>query len=422
MVDVIIVGAGAAGLAAADRLREAGVTSILLEARDRIGGRMHTDTTFANFPIDVGAEFIHGETAATWKYVRRFGLETIEVPRYAHLRWGKPAYRLEHTPAPQRTKIRALFDAYERLIDKADEYADYDISLAEYFESQGFDQEALNSADVLFAQSWCARMDNLSAADMIRELQVDRAGKRDFRLKHGYQSLLTPLAAPLDIRLNTHVSAIRQNHDGVTITTQTGASWSGRAVLVTVPIALLQAGVITFEPGLSDRKHDAIHAFRMEAATKLIYKFSERVWEDDLVFMAADMPMPRWWTPDYQRIGADAVIANYSTADRADAIDQASEAYALVVGLAVLEKMLDQSDLSPLVTDTRRVSWAADPYARGGYASLPPGNAWARSALAEPEGAVYFAGEAVTDHTNPQTVHGAVESGWRAAQQILSRL
>jgi monoamine oxidase len=195
--------------------------------------------------------------------------------------------------------------------------------------------------------------------------------------------------------------------------------FTAKQCILTIPVSLLQAGAITFDPPLSAAKGAAIAAFRMEAATKLLYRFDEPLWDDALVFAAHNGIAARWWTPGYGRPGA-AVLCCYITADRAAQIDAMPEANALHLGLAEMSRLLGRSDLAARCVNARRVAWAHDLYARGGYAHLLPGAAAARPQLAQPEGNVlFFAGEATAYDTNPQTVHGAIESGWRAAREAL---
>ena len=160
-------------------------------------------------------------------------------------------------------------------------------------------------------------------------------------------------------------------------------------------------------------------AFRTAAATKLFYRFREPLWDESLAYMMHTGLAARWWTSGYGRPGA-AVLCCFVTADRATQLDAMSAAEALQVGLDELAGLLGRSDLLEQCLAAKRIAWAHDPYARGGYAHLPPGAAAARPILAQPEkDRLFFAGEATAYDSNPQTVHGAIESGWRAAAEIL---
>ncbi len=418
LYDVIIVGAGAAGLAAGRRLHDAGQSILILEARNRIGGRIWTDHTFADFPIEQGAELIHGESAVTHDLLQAAGLHTLPAPRKEFLQWGTPppVQRIADLPADLRTTIDALRAAYNALPQQLDPAVD--LSLAAYLRGQGFDAAAIAIADVLFAQTCCASIETLSCADLVREMGVDHAGLDEFRIREGYDALLEYYSAGLPIQLNSPVQSIRWDNHHVTISTTQGQV-TARKCLITLPVSLLQTGIITFDPPLSSAKQAAIAAFRMEPATKLIYRFSAPLWDESLVYLAHNGVTARWWTPGYGRPDA-AILCCYVTAERAAQLDAMSEVDALQRGLEEISHLLGQPDLSAACLEARRISWAAEPYTRGGYAHLPPGAADARLLLAQPEGdLLFFAGEATAHDTNPQTVHGAIESGWRAAAEIL---
>ncbi|MCA9910297.1 MAG: FAD-dependent oxidoreductase, partial [Anaerolineae bacterium] len=193
--------------------------------------------------------------------------------------------------------------------------------------------------------------------------------------------------------------------------------------IVTLPPALLQRNTIHFEPQLSARKQYAIAAMRTEAATKLLYRFDQPLWDDAMTYMAHTGTIARWWTPAYGRDDGQPVLCAYVTAGRARYIDSLSEHDALAQGLRDLEGLLGVHNLDAHLIASRRIAWAHDPFARGGYVHIPPGAANARLSLAAPEGNVlFFAGEATAYDTNPQTVHGAIESGWRAARECMASL
>ncbi len=417
--DTLIIGAGAAGLAAGRHLHDAGQSILLVEARDRIGGRIWTDDTFADFPVELGAELIHGEDTVTQALVRDASLHTLPAPRKPLLRWGaEGGARLiaDLPPALQKT-LKALLAAYNQLPTQANLATDE--ALADYLYRRGFTPTEIEMADVLLAQTCCASIKTLSCADLVREMMADHAGQEEFRITEGYAALLSAYSAGLPIQLNTPVRVIRRKPEGVTVVTDK-ATLQARRVLLTVPVSVLQAQVIAFEPRLSPSKQAAISAFRTEAATKLLYRFTEPLWDESLAYMMHTGIAARWWTPGYPRPGA-AVLCCFVTAQRAAQVDAMSETEALNLGLAELAGLLDRADLKEKCVAAKRVAWAADPYALGGYAHIPPGAAAARPILAQPEGAqLFFAGEATAYETNPQTVHGAIESGWRAAQEILA--
>lgn len=419
--DTLIIGAGAAGLAAGRMLHDAGQDILILEARDRTGGRIWTDESFTDFPLELGAEFIHGENAATHDLLRQAGLNTIPVDRHGKLRWAiyrLPAIPLEAVPPSLRATIVGLQTHYQLLVKQA---PDPDISLAEYLRGRGWDEEALKIADVLLAQTCCAPLDSLSCADLIREMKADHAGKQEFRIREGYDALLKWYSRDLPIQFKVAARDIKWDQQSVTVITTT-EDFKARRCIIAVPVSILTLRIIRFEPELPKDKAEAIAAFKTEPATKLIYRFPQPFWDAELTYMAHPGLATRWWTPGYGRDGA-AVISCYVTAQQARILDEQPEEQALTWGLTELNNLLEirETDLRKACLEARRISWGKDAYARGGYAHVSPGQAHIRPLLARPEGNVlFFAGEATAYDSNPQTVHGALESGWRAARECMS--
>ncbi len=413
---VIIIGAGAAGLGAAMGLREAGVSSLIVEARERLGGRIWTDHSFVAGPIELGAELIHGEGAVTHELARAAGIATTPVDRYGGLRWGDggPAIPVEALPPERLALIRDLQAAYKSLAEAA---PTPDRSLAAELRARGFDEGALAVADVLLAQTCCASIEQLSCADLARELRVDHAGALEYRPVGGYSPLIGWMARDQRFLLGAPVSAIARHSRGVTVTAG-GRTYEAGRCIITAPPGLL--GAIAFDPPLSAAKTEAAAAFGMEPATKLFFGFDRAYWDEELAYLAHEGLFSRWWTPLLHRPGAP-VICCYVTAERARLVDTLDDAELRRRALDELAGLIGSPALRDGCVALRRSAWAADPLARGGYAHLPPGAADARPALAAPEGeSLFFAGEATAYDTNPQTVHGAIESGRRAAAECLA--
>jgi monoamine oxidase len=410
MYDTIIIGAGAAGLAAGRMLHDAGKKVLVLEAQNRIGGRIFTDEDFVDVLVELGAEFIHGENAATHRLLQDYGFSTSDAPRYKGMwwAWDELVQARANLPEAAQNVLAELDRAYAAIPE-----TEADISLAEYLRQKGFDSEAIAYADVYFAQTCCASIEALSIADLAREMRNDTSGKEEFRVKGGYSTFLEKYSEGLRIRLEEPVKIIEQRE---TVLVQIGGGYyEAKTALMTVSLSVLQSGRIQFLPRLSPEKQAAIQSMKMEAGTKLIYSFDKPYWDEKMIYLLHRGKAPRWWTNGN-------LISCFATAEAAEYLDSLSEKDALEIGMEELSAMLNQPDLAKHCLAAKRFSWAHEPFIGGGYAHVPAGAAEARLHLAKPEGKLFFAGEATAYNSNPQTVHGALESGWRAAREILAAL
>src|SRR5436190_6347077 len=223
--DVLVIGAGASGLAAARGLADAGRRVIVLEARDRIGGRVWTDRSFADIPVERGAEFIHGEQADTWALVRRAGLRTESFSRWQGRRIVAEDGRLAGDELLHaRPDLQSVFTLEQQLA----EYQGPDCSLGEWLAANAYSPLAAHIADMRLAHSNCATPATISVAELAHELKIADKGPGDFHILDGYDRALALLADRLDIRLGMVVTAIRWGEDGVQVTTREGEGVTGR--------------------------------------------------------------------------------------------------------------------------------------------------------------------------------------------------
>jgi len=404
---VMVVGAGMAGLAAARQLADAGVDVTVLEARDRIGGRMWTDSSLG-VPIDLGAAWIQGTKGNPLVgLANQAGAATVETD------WDDVAV-FDARGEVDADAVDAAAQAWERaqhdvdgLTDDAAPGASVQSALAQVTDLSD-PLIAWNVATDISAE-YGADPDELSLEWFGTEGQFDGP---DLILPQGYDQLARHLAEGLTIRRGTAVTHIADDGRGVRLDTSSGAVTADR-VIVTVPLGVLKAGTITFDPPLSEAKRAAIARLGFGVLDKVVLAFDEPIWPqkaDVLGLVGAHQPVP--------------VLVNGLSFD----------AGAVLVGLRGGsaarrgETLTDQQNLDELGTALHAPAprgrlitrWAADPYARGSYSFLAVGSSPAdQKALAEPASdRVLFAGEA-TQPEHFATVHGAYLSGVREAQRIL---
>ncbi len=411
--DVIVVGAGMAGLKAAFDLRAATLSTVILEARDRAGGRIHTDRTVANVPIERGAELIHTSDAETWELVRRQHLKTHAVGaqsiRLATGQWGNATHiggdfdesLLTHEPAPHE-------DIVTYLATMNIERADYPM-LLRLFE---LDSE---------------RLDRLGALAMVNRLtgQAENGepyGEHDYWVLGGYDQLFAPLVESAPIHYNQAVKQVEWSAHGVRITTQQGVIYTARTVILTLPIGVLKAGHVRFTPELPPAKQKAIAHFGVSDIVKLAYIFAGETLprKVDVIIDERGNPPIFWNSSVGNRHFSGEMLVGWAAGDNARELIRLGETEALALGLKSLRSALDQPDLMPL--HARMIHWNDDPFTLGAYSYLPPLAENAPSALAAPiDNVLFWAGEA-TDTLWYSTVHGAYRSGARAAAQVRAAL
>jgi monoamine oxidase len=424
--DVLVLGAGAAGLAAARDLSQAGRRVVVLEARDRWGGRVRTRRDSAWLvPVELGAEFIHGEAEDTMQAARAAGLLVETLPdRHAWSRGG----RLR----PIRD-IWSQFDAVRRRVPKHRP----DVSFGDFLDRQRLPRPVQQLVRMLVEGYHAAPVHRISAQALAGgDTEVGEAEHRQYRLVTGYDPLLGWLRAGLDpsrvtVRLSAMATEVRWEAGRVSVRARVGSGtenevFRARAVIVSVPVGVLKAppeepGGIRFVPDIA-RHRRALDLLDMGPVVKMALRFRERAWGDDADFLHdARAAFPTWWT----RAPLDTpVITAWAGGPAAEALRGLGEREVLGVALGTLAGMLGErrAKLERLLEACAFHDWQADPLSRGAYSYVLVNGTSAQRALARPvEGTLFFAGEA-TDAEQTGTVSGAIASGRRAAREVLSAL
>lgn len=406
--DVVVVGAGAAGIAAAHALKAAGRGAIVLEARERIGGRAFTDASLGP-AYDAGAMFIHWAERNPWVPIARdLGIETASES------WGG-GFRLyadgQPMPEADRQRRRGAFGRIDRALETAD-LAPRDQSVAELLAGLGPESAPVAASGLLLSIGEEAQ--RISARDYQRLWAGD-----DLVVPSGYGNLVALSGAGLDIRLGEPVSAIRWDGPGVVVTSRSG-ELRANACIVTVPVGVLKAEAIRFTPALPAATRDALAGIGMGALTKIALGV-----EGERFGMAPGTSLLEAGSParlmnfDLFPDGKDLVIG-YCGGDYARELSRAGPAEARAHVTDLLARMLGE-DIRKAVTAASFPAWWTDPFSLGSYSVCLPGHDGAREALARPIGGrIWLAGEA-TAGGGAMTVGGATLAG-RAAAAAVARL
>ena len=416
---VLVIGAGIAGLSAAYHLQRAGAEATVLEARDRIGGRVWTSRDFADIPVEFGAELIHGRSPEvnTWQWVRQLGLRTwhwnklddsmIRTEEGAWMTMGQARAASAELDA---TRSWALGDVAEPRNDE---------NLETYLRRIGFTEKQLRYVQRSFANAEGDSMRHLNAkahAHLFKDSDGADAYS-DYRILDGYDAYYDKLAEGLDIRLNCVVRAIDWSQ-GAHVTTDAGDTYAADAAVLTLPLGVLKAGRLRFRPALPESKRSALAGLQMGPVIKLVYHFAEPILDRSIGAIYAKGNPPMWWSPSLGREERATVWTGFLTGDYARALLPLGERAALRKGLETLRRETGIRDLEYL--KARWVNWPEDEFAMGGYSVCLPGCYEARKKLAQPTPPLYWAGEASAPHHLTAMVHGAYFTGERAATEVLA--
>lgn len=429
--DVLIVGAGAAGLVAAATLSQRDQSVCVLEARDRIGGRIHThDEPGVPLPMDLGAEFIHGSAPATLRWLRKSNTPIVDS---AQTRWMIRAGKLQLTDD--------LFEEMKEGLDRA-RRPRKDLPFGKFLE--GAARNTMSTRARQFARTLVEGFDAADAArvstfETIKEWSGSgSADAPTFRPLGGYRSLLDALTGAFDhdkvqLKLGAVVSEVKWRRGKVTITaTQHGEALvvSAPKAIVTLPLGVLQLApqsphAVRFDPPLT-HKRKAFACLGVGPVVRIILRFHDAFWEtlqeglykDGAFFHAPGEAFPTFWTPLPMRAPILVAWSAGPDAVRMSGLDQAELVKRALNSLEVL--FGKRANIREAFAGSHFHDWQADPFSCGAYSYVTAGGSSARKALAKPlHDTLFFAGEAADTEGESGTVAGALQSGERAAREVM---
>ena len=432
--DVIIIGAGVAGLTAGRLLAEAGLHVLILEARNRIGGRVWTIHTPEGEHVELGAEFIHGRPRATFDLIRSANLDVRE---FGGRQWVYAEGQLRRS--------ENFFAQTERVLEKMNDVGP-DRSFANFVDECCPADDPAKLWGLEYVEGFHGALaERISVHSLVRGRKAEKKveGSRSFCLVQGYESLLHVLEDGLppnlvSIRLNTVVRVVRWAEQEVRVEAETESGtveFTAPRAIVTLPLGVMQAapdapGAVRFEPALEE-KASALHLLYMGQTMRVSLIFGERWWEKavasgyeagalrDLSFVYSHQEwFPTWW------VNSSAMLTGWAASRRGERLNGKTGGFIKDKALESLNSIFDvpRQTLEALLQSWHVHNWQADPYTRGSYSYVGVGGENAQAELAAPmRDTLFFGGEATNSEGHHGTVHGAIATGERAAREVFAR-
>jgi monoamine oxidase len=418
--DALVLGAGMAGLAAARTLTERGRKAIVLEARNRVGGRMWTDSSLG-VPLDLGASWIHGVNGnPIAKLAKQFGIETVPTDDENGIVFDADGSEM---PDREWRRLESLFESIYEEVEEMRKQTDTDMPLQRAFDEAIASRE-LSREDLRRLNYYIHLVTALEYGADAKDLSLwwwdlgEEFGGREVIFPGGYNQITDALAKGLDIRLGTIVKTVRYGNEGVEVETSAGRFTADQAV-VTFPLGVLKRASVKFEPPLPESKQTAIDRLGMGVLNKVYLRFPEPFWDEEIETISyVGERLGEWcdWLSFTPFTGKPILMA-FHGGEKGFALEDLSDGEIRAGAMKALRVMFGEEIPEPngmLVT-----RWGKDPFSFGAYSHVPPfASGEDHDALAEPVGnALFFAGEAAS-RDYPSTVHGAYLSGVRASEEM----
>jgi monoamine oxidase len=436
--DVVVIGAGAAGLAAARALGEHGIDVVVLEARERIGGRIFTQRDLGTaVPIELGAEFIHGSAPEVEETLRDAASASCDISGH---RWRVIGDRLRLADD--------FWTRLERVMRRLDAKRTPDRSFEDFLNAKPGGRRLADERKLArqFVQGFhaadVARISERALADGGRP-DGDVRERRIGRVLDGYDRVVEWLASPLGdrIRRSAMATRIRWGPGNVSVEARhpdgrSRTTLEARAAIIAIPVSVLSGapgdvGTIEFDPEIR-AKRPALERIAMGSVVRIVLRLTERFWAsewfakqvgtqelDTMSFLlTSDENFPTWWTVYPVRAP---VIVGWNGGPGARALSQlaSEEIEDVAIGSLSRQLRIPHRRVRGMVEAAWMHDWEHDPFARGVYSYQTVGGKDAPSVLAKPlRGTLFFAGEATDVEGRTGTVHGAIATGRRVADEV----
>lgn len=414
---VCVIGAGLAGLQATEELHNLGVSVDLLEAGARVGGRIRSNFDFAPFPVELGAEEIHGSRSDWFQRLTALGADVAETPGEDYF-WleGRLRNEAEMEELPGAEAALQFLEAMES-------YAGPDVTVEQAAAAAGVDRSGMLLLEAWLGNEHGTSADRLGINGAAEGWRLWASGDDNLGLQSGAYETFLPQMFPFAYgaaRLETPVAAIYWEQARPRVETVSGEVLEYDRLVVAAPLKILQEGRIRFAPDLPQSKTEAMSRLGMDAGLKILMNFREGFWPDDMGSLYGAGPAPEiWFTGAGKTVSANVLTAfvNGRLAEELSALPEASAVEACTVAL---DEIFGGRLASDLMTGSLVMDWSKTAFVGGAYSYPKPGGSRAdRLALKENMGdRVFFAGEHTHEGGHFATAHGALETGQSVVEEL----
>jgi len=416
--EILIIGAGAAGLMAAYTLSKAGKRISVLEARDRIGGRIHTlDSEFPFKHGELGAEFVHGNLPVTMQLMHGSGLEYIstegEMWRYQDGKLARNSWNM-----PGWGELMKKFKSLKEDMTISD-------FLEQYF--SGSKYEPLRKWVIRFTSGYDTADPAKASVFALRDEWGNEDDDAQSRIVGGYGKLMEYLADEsrlhgAEYHFNSIVKHIDWSKGEVKVVVDNGDTYEAKQVILALPLGVLQAKLVAFEPSI-EKYDDAFMQIGFGAIVKILFEFRDAFWENDervhMSFVMSDEEIPTWWTqyPTHAN-----VLTGWLGGLPAERKKHLTDEEFVQHGITSLAHIFNkkETEIKNNLVAWEVANWTNDPFTLGSYVYDMPESHAARKILSKPVAdKLYFAGEFIYEGPSMGTVEAALTSGLDVAKKIL---
>lgn len=420
---VIVIGAGASGIYAAHLLMKNGVDVTILEASNRVGGRMIANTDFSDFPIEMGAEEIHGKRSVLYDLASFVSSENLVEHEGKDFYWMNNLLRDEQNLLSQ-SEFAGEVETMFQLIDSFGSYPEENKLLSQYLVDFPLNSILHPIVNALVANEYGSSSNRIGMLALKEAEAGYSSGNQSFGLNGiSYWQLFERAFSDAigKVVLNEAVQLIDYSSDSILVKTNQGNEYKANRVLITVPLTMLKNNSIDFIPDLPPGKNQAIQSIEMGNGLKITLKFTSSFWEAETNSIIGASLVPEYWVTAADKTSNGFYLTAFIMGESADNLALLSENAAIQELISELSTLYPNGNVSSLYSgEFLYKNWANEPYIGGAYSYPSIHSAGQREVLASAiSKKLFFAGEACNFNGHLATVHGAMETGYRAALEIL---